>query len=54
MTALQIRDLRLALGMTQNELARQIGTSVRAVQSWEQGWRRPTGIAEHVLLTLQK
>jgi DNA-binding transcriptional regulator YiaG len=43
------RAVRYALGLTQRELADQIGVTVRAVQSWEQGWREPSGRAERVM-----
>lgn len=32
--------VRRLLGKTQREMAEQLGTSVRAIQSFEQGWRR--------------
>src|ERR1700690_1574493 len=32
-----IREERLALGMTQKELARALGVSLRTLQQWEQG-----------------
>jgi DNA-binding transcriptional regulator YiaG len=35
--------------MTQQQLAKELGLSVRAVQSWEQGWREPSGKSERAL-----
>lgn len=37
-----IRAAREAASLTQAEFARQIGATVRAVQSWEQGQRLPS------------
>lgn len=34
-----LRTLRAALGKSQSEMALLLGVSVRAVQSYEQGWR---------------
>jgi len=34
-----LRQLRKALGLTQEGMAERIGTTVRAIQSYEQGWR---------------
>lgn len=34
-----VREIRDILGRTQQELARALGVSVKAVQSYEQGWR---------------
>ena len=38
-----IRDLRAFVGLTQTEFARALGISVRTLQGWEQGRRRPEG-----------
>lgn len=35
-----IADVRQEMGLTQRELAAFLGCSLRAVQSYEQGWRR--------------
>ena len=43
------RAVRDALGLTQQELADHIGVTVRAVQSWEQHWREPSGKAERAM-----
>jgi DNA-binding transcriptional regulator YiaG len=43
------RSVRDQLHLTQRELAAQIGVTVRAVQSWEQGWREPSGRAERAM-----
>jgi DNA-binding XRE family transcriptional regulator len=36
---LRLQDVRKVLGRSQAELAELLGASVRAVQSYEQGWR---------------
>lgn len=46
-----VRLIREKLDLSQNEFARLIKVSVRTLQNWEQGSRRPTGPAE-VLLEL--
>ena len=48
------REVRDQLGLTQRELAEQVGVSVRAVQSWEQGWRYPSKPAEKILEELSR
>jgi DNA-binding transcriptional regulator YiaG len=40
------REVRDQLRLTQQQLADRLGLSVRAVQSWEQGWREPSRRAE--------
>ena len=45
MTPTQIADIRKRSNLSQSQLARRLGVSVRAVQAWEQGWRRPGGPA---------
>ncbi|MDG2308751.1 MAG: helix-turn-helix domain-containing protein [Candidatus Binatia bacterium] len=45
----RILDLRWRLGMTQEELARRLGTTVCTVDQWEHGYSRP-GDAERALL----
>lgn len=46
MSAEELRQIRHRLGHSQAGLAGELGVSIRAVQSWEQGWRRvPPNIA---------
>jgi len=47
-----MRTVRDALGMTQADLARTLRVSVRAVQSYEQGWRTLPAPLAIQLLTL--
>ncbi|MCX5879496.1 MAG: transcriptional regulator, partial [Deltaproteobacteria bacterium] len=44
--------IRGYLGKTQNELAQLLGTSLKAIQSFEQGWRRIPVHAERQVLFL--
>lgn len=41
MTAQEIKDLRLELGLSQSEFADRILTSIHTLRSWEQGHRNP-------------
>jgi DNA-binding XRE family transcriptional regulator len=46
-----VQGLRHELGFSQGHLAELIGVSPRTVQSWEQGWRKPSpGLLRSVLL----
>jgi transcriptional regulator with XRE-family HTH domain len=42
MNALEVRKFREKFNLTQTQLAEYLGTSVRAIQSWEQGVRNIT------------
>lgn len=45
--------IRLYLGKTQNQMARLLGVSLKAIQSFEQGWRNiPVHIERQVLFLL--
>ncbi|MFC1990774.1 two-CW domain-containing protein [Chloroflexota bacterium] len=48
----EFSQVRHYLGKTQNELARLICVSPKAIQSFEQGWRRISASAERQLLFL--
>lgn len=44
---------RLQLGKTQKQLSELLGTSLKAIQSFEQGWRKvPVHIERHMLFLL--
>ena len=54
-TRLDLADvarIRRELDLSQSELAGLMGMSSRAVQSYEQGWRRPSPAAQRLLLLL--
>ena len=42
-------EARIKLGMSQPEFARMLGVSVRTLQDWEQGRRKPSGAARALL-----
>ena len=44
-----IKNVRDKLNVSQNEFAIMIGVSVRTLQNWEQGRRRPEGPAKALL-----
>ena len=41
----QIKQIRAGLNLTQKEFAGAIGCSIRSIQNWEQGERKPSKIA---------
>lgn len=49
----EFSHIRRRLGKTQSQMAQLLGASLKAVQSFEQGWRKiPTHIERHVLFLL--
>ena len=56
MESKEFKELRLKLEKTQNELALLLGTSLKAIRSYEQGWRNiPTHAERQIyLLTSRK
>lgn len=48
---INVKSIRADLGLTQQQLADQVGVTVRAVKQWEQGVRTPSKTAQ-ILLTL--
>ncbi len=51
----ELTRLRTWLGKTQQELSHLLGTSVRAVRSYEQGWRPvPVHVERHMLFLLSR
>jgi putative transcriptional regulator len=40
---------RLETGLSQSQFARLMGVSVRTLQEWEQGRRKPSGAAQTLL-----
>lgn len=49
----QVQQIRVALGLTQVELAKEVGVSQSLVAMWEGGDRTPTGPAAIVLSQLR-
>lgn len=45
----EIKNIREKLDVSQNEFALMIGVSVRTLQNWEQGRRKPEGPAKALL-----
>lgn len=45
----EIKNVREKLKVSQNEFALMIGVSVRTLQNWEQGRRKPEGPAKALL-----
>ena len=48
-TGAEVKALRDRLGMTQDEFAHRIGTSVSVISRWECGKRTPTGLYARAL-----
>ena len=49
MDAPEIKMVRIILSVSQSEFALMIGVSVRTLQNWEQGRRKPEGPAKALL-----
>ena len=45
----EIAKTRVDLGLSQRAFAKLMGVSVRTLQEWEQGRRKPTGAAQTLL-----
>ncbi|MDA3924937.1 MAG: helix-turn-helix transcriptional regulator [Kiritimatiellae bacterium] len=46
-----VKKIRVHLGMTQAKVAQSLGISIRAIQSYEQGWREtPTHVMVQLLV----
>ncbi|MFH1156171.1 MAG: helix-turn-helix transcriptional regulator [Pseudomonadota bacterium] len=51
----QFKEIRGRLGKTQKEMAQLIGTSIKAVHSYEQGWRKiPHHVEKQLLFLLSR
>ncbi|WP_278183625.1 NadS family protein [Vibrio misgurnus] len=48
-----VKAIRSQLNVTQDEMAKVLGTSLDTIKSWETGRRNPTGLAAKVLATIQ-
>ena len=45
----KVKALRHHLGMTQDELAQELGTRQQTISEWETGTYRPRGMSERLL-----
>ena len=52
--AKEIRETRIAAGMTQTVFATYLGVSVKTVEAWERGRSSPTGPANRLIDMLEK
>jgi putative transcriptional regulator len=52
--ALEIRKIRVGMGLSRAEFARRYALDVRALQDWEQGRRRPDRAARAYLKVIAK
>lgn len=44
-----LQGIRAGAGLSQSQFARAAGVSVRTLQEWEQGRKRPSGAAQSLL-----
>ncbi len=54
MQAIEIKELRAKLGLTQEEMARVVGVAYPTIGRWESGKYKPSRLAVDRLLQLQK
>jgi len=52
MESIEFKDIRAKLSKTQKELAQLLGVSIKAIHSYEQGWRKIPHHVERQLLFL--
>lgn len=50
---IDVRELRLSLGMSQPEFALRFGMPLSTLRQWEQGRRYPDGAARTLLLVIK-
>ncbi len=53
-TVPDIAQTRAKVGLSQTQFAQLMGVSVRTLQDWEQGRRRPSGAARTLLIIADK
>ena len=53
-TVPDIAETRAKVGLSQTQFARLMGVSVRTLQDWEQGRRRPSGAARTLLMVADR
>jgi putative transcriptional regulator len=47
--ALDIKELRMKLGLTQERMAQELGVSFKTVNRWEKGRAKPSAMARKLL-----
>jgi putative transcriptional regulator len=47
-------EVRAKVGLSQSAFAKLLGVSVRTLQEWEQGRRKPSGAAQTLLMIAQR
>ena len=52
--AIDAKSIRKGLRLTQEEMARMLGTSTSGYRKWEQGERQPSGAARTLLRVMEK
>lgn len=52
--AIDVRAIRVRLGMTQEEFAARFGFSINTLRHWEQGKRQPEGPARAYLVVIAR
>lgn len=52
--AVDPKSIRLHLKLTQEQMARFLGTSISGYRKWEQGQRQPSGAARTLLRVMEK
>ena len=52
--ARKVFDLRVKLGLTQEQFAHALGVTVASVNRWENGHNAPTGLARKAMLELER
>jgi putative transcriptional regulator len=49
-----VRGLRIRMGLSQTQFAAKFGFSLDSIQNWEQGHRRPEGPARTLLVVIDR
>ena len=52
--AIDAKSIRKSLQLTQEQMARMLGTSTSGYRKWEQGERQPSGAARTLLRVMEK